>query len=34
MFDEPFNAMDPEGIIRMRQFLASLARDGRPVLPF
>jgi ABC-2 type transport system ATP-binding protein len=32
MFDEPFNGMDPEGIIWMREFLASLARDGRSVL--
>jgi ABC-2 type transport system ATP-binding protein len=32
MFDEPFNGMDPEGIIWMRGFLASLAADGRAVL--
>src|ERR1700736_1404571 len=32
MFDEPFNGMDPEGIIWMRGFLASLARDGRSVV--
>ena len=32
MFDEPFNGMDPEGIIWMRELLASLARDGRSVL--
>jgi ABC-2 type transport system ATP-binding protein len=32
MFDEPFNGMDPEGIIWMRGFLASLAREGRAVL--
>jgi ABC-2 type transport system ATP-binding protein len=32
MFDEPFNGMDPEGIIWMRGFLVSLARDGRSVL--
>jgi ABC-2 type transport system ATP-binding protein len=32
MFDEPFNGMDPEGIIWMREFLASLAHDGRSVL--
>jgi ABC-2 type transport system ATP-binding protein len=32
MLDEPFNGMDPEGIIWMRGFLASLARDGRSVL--
>src|SRR5215472_15712723 len=32
MFDEPFNGMDPEGIVWMRGFLASLARQGRAVL--
>jgi ABC-2 type transport system ATP-binding protein len=32
MFDEPFNGMDPEGIIWMRELLASLAREGRAVL--
>jgi len=32
MFDEPFNGMDPEGIIWMREFLASLAGQGRAVL--
>ena len=32
LFDEPFNGMDPEGIIWMRGFLVSLARDGRSVL--
>ena len=32
MLDEPFNGMDPEGIIWMRGFLASLAREGRSVL--
>ncbi|MCW2934592.1 MAG: multidrug transporter ATP-binding protein [Actinomycetia bacterium] len=32
MLDEPFNGMDPEGIIWMRGFLASLARQGRAVL--
>ena len=32
MFDEPFNGMDPEGIIWMRGFLASLAAEGRTVL--
>jgi len=32
MFDEPFNGMDPEGIIWMRGFLASLAAQGRAVL--
>jgi ABC-2 type transport system ATP-binding protein len=32
MFDEPFNGMDPEGIVWMRGFLASLADEGRAVL--
>jgi ABC-2 type transport system ATP-binding protein len=32
MLDEPFNGMDPEGIIWMRQFLRSLASQGRAVL--
>ena len=32
MFDEPFNGMDPEGIIWMRGFLRSLAAQGRTVL--
>jgi ABC-2 type transport system ATP-binding protein len=32
MFDEPFNGMDPEGIVWMRGFLASLAGEGRAVL--
>jgi ABC-2 type transport system ATP-binding protein len=32
MFDEPFNGMDPEGIIWMRGYLASLAAEGRTVL--
>jgi ABC-2 type transport system ATP-binding protein len=32
MLDEPFNGMDPEGIIWMRGFLASLAAQGRAVL--
>ncbi|MCW2933866.1 MAG: lantibiotic transport ATP-binding protein [Actinomycetia bacterium] len=32
MFDEPFNGIDPEGIIWMRELLASLAREGRAVL--
>jgi ABC-2 type transport system ATP-binding protein len=32
MFDEPFNGMDPEGIIWMRGFLRSLAAQGRAVL--
>ncbi len=32
MFDEPFNGMDPEGILWMRGFLRSLAAQGRAVL--
>src|SRR5215469_16935988 len=32
MMDEPFNGMDPEGIIWMRRFLRSLASQGRAVL--
>jgi ABC-2 type transport system ATP-binding protein len=32
MFDEPFNGMDPEGIIWMRGSLRSLAGQGRAVL--
>jgi len=32
MFDEPFNGMDPEGIIWMRGFLKALAGEGRAVL--
>jgi ABC-2 type transport system ATP-binding protein len=32
MLDEPFNGMDPEGIIWMRGLLASLAAEGRAVL--
>jgi ABC-2 type transport system ATP-binding protein len=32
MLDEPFNGLDPEGIVWMRGFLASLAREGRAVL--
>ncbi|HEY3502732.1 MAG TPA: ATP-binding cassette domain-containing protein [Actinocatenispora sp.] len=32
MLDEPFNGMDPEGIIWMRGFLQSLAQQGRTVL--
>jgi ABC-2 type transport system ATP-binding protein len=32
MLDEPFNGMDPEGIIWMRGFLASLTAQGRAVL--
>ncbi|MEW9530427.1 ATP-binding cassette domain-containing protein [Microbispora sp. NPDC049125] len=31
MLDEPFNGMDPEGIIWMRGFLRSLAAQGRAV---
>jgi ABC-2 type transport system ATP-binding protein len=32
MLDEPFNGLDPEGIVWMRGFLAALARQGRAVL--
>ena len=32
MFDEPFNGMDPEGIVWMRGYLLSLAAEGRAVL--
>ena len=32
MMDEPFNGMDPEGIVWMRGFLRALAADGRAVL--
>jgi ABC-2 type transport system ATP-binding protein len=32
MFDEPFNGMDPEGIVWMRGFLRSLAGEGRALL--
>ena len=32
MLDEPFNGMDPEGIVWMRGFLRSLATDGHAVL--
>jgi ABC-2 type transport system ATP-binding protein len=32
MLDEPFNGLDPEGIVWMRGFLASLAQQGRAVL--
>jgi ABC-2 type transport system ATP-binding protein len=32
MMDEPFNGMDPEGIIWMRSFLRGLAAEGRAVL--
>jgi ABC-2 type transport system ATP-binding protein len=32
ILDEPFNGMDPEGIVWMRGFLESLAGEGRSVL--
>jgi ABC-2 type transport system ATP-binding protein len=32
MLDEPFNGMDPEGIIWIRGFLRSLAVEGRAIL--
>src|ERR1700759_1855290 len=32
MLDEPFNGMDPDGIIWMREFLRALAGQGRAVL--
>ena len=32
MFDEPFNGMDPEGIVWMRGFLRGLAGQGRTIL--
>jgi ABC-2 type transport system ATP-binding protein len=32
MMDEPFNGMDPEGIVWIRTLLRSLARQGRTVL--
>jgi ABC-2 type transport system ATP-binding protein len=32
MLDEPFNGLDPEGILWMRGFLATLAGEGRAVL--
>jgi ABC-2 type transport system ATP-binding protein len=32
ILDEPFNGMDPEGIIWIRHFLRSLATEGRVVL--
>jgi ABC-2 type transport system ATP-binding protein len=32
MLDEPFNGMDPEGIIWMRGYLRALAGEGRAVL--
>jgi ABC-2 type transport system ATP-binding protein len=32
MFDEPFNGMDPEGIVWMKGYLRSLGAQGRAVL--
>ncbi len=32
MLDEPFNGLDPEGIVWMRAFLRELAAEGRAVL--
>ncbi|WP_317440928.1 ABC transporter ATP-binding protein [Streptomyces collinus] len=32
MLDEPFNGLDPDGIVWMRGFLSSLARQSRAVL--
>jgi ABC-2 type transport system ATP-binding protein len=32
ILDEPFNGMDPEGIVWLRQFLRALAAEGRAVL--
>jgi ABC-2 type transport system ATP-binding protein len=32
MMDEPFNGMDPEGIVWIRTFLRSLAAQGRAIL--
>jgi ABC-2 type transport system ATP-binding protein len=32
LFDEPFNGMDPEGIVWMRGFLRALAQQGRAIL--
>lgn len=32
ILDEPFNGVDPEGIVWMRGFLRSLAAQGRAVL--
>jgi len=32
VLDEPFNGMDPEGIVWMREFLRALAAEGRAVL--
>ena len=34
IMDEPFNGMDPEGIVWMRGFLRGLAAEGRAVLVF
>ena len=31
MFDEPVNGLDPEGIAWIRQFMQSLAAEGRTV---
>jgi ABC-2 type transport system ATP-binding protein len=32
IMDEPFNGMDPEGIVWMRRFLRALADEGRAIL--
>jgi ABC-2 type transport system ATP-binding protein len=32
LMDEPFNGMDPEGIVWMRTFLRALAAEGRAIL--
>ena len=32
IFDEPFNGMDPEGIVWMKGFLRELGAQGRAVL--
>jgi ABC-2 type transport system ATP-binding protein len=32
MFDEPFDGMDPEGIVWLREFLRTLAAEGRAAL--
>ena len=32
MLDEPFNGLDPEGIVWMRRYLRALAAEGRAVL--
>src|SRR6476469_8644113 len=32
LLDEPFNGLDPEGIVWIRGFLRSLAAEGRAVL--